>query len=63
MKTYKTCAKDKQTKEYTVITSEYPTKAEFIKDVRRNGYSVNAKRVWTEEMYDWHVANDVGEFN
>ena len=55
MKTYKALVKDKKTKEYKVITSDYNNKSEFIKDLRNNGYMVNPIKVKTKEVYDYIV--------
>ena len=55
MNSYTAIAKNKQTKEYTVITSTYKNKQNFIRDLRRNGYSVNYKMVYTTA--DWKAGN------
>lgn len=53
MKKYKTYAYDKKTKKYVFIESEYPTKANFIKDIRANGYRVNPIRVAEANVYNY----------
>lgn len=50
---YKTCARDKRTHEYKMIEMEAYTKAGFIKNVRHNGYSVNAKKVLSKTSYEF----------
>lgn len=40
MKKYTAFVKDNFDKTYTMVTSEYNTKADFIKDLKANGYSV-----------------------
>ena len=57
MTTYKTLATDKQTGERVTIEREYNTKQEFIADVRRNGYKVNAKRTKETNLYNWIIEN------
>ncbi len=61
MKTYKTMATDKATKEKLVITRPAATKADFISMLRQNGYSVNEGRVKTEAGWDWVIENTNGE--
>ena len=39
-KLYTAFVRDKKTKEYTFITSEYNTQADFVSDIKANGYSV-----------------------
>ena len=48
---YITMAKDKKTKEKILIQSDYPTKKNFIEDLRKNGYMINPKRVATKKGY------------
>lgn len=57
MKKYKTTAYDKKNKKWDTITSEYPTKTAFIKDLRANGYRVNEKRVAEEKVYNYIMDN------
>ena len=45
MPMYRAVVKDKETKKRVVVKSEYKTKADFIKDLRRNGYSVYPQNV------------------
>lgn len=52
-KKYKTMAYDKKNKVFDEITSEYPSKKAFIKDLRSNGYRVNEKRIAEENVYDY----------
>ena len=52
MTMYKATVKDKETKQYTVISGEYDSKAAFIEDLRRNGYAVNDKKVKKSDVYD-----------
>lgn len=52
MKTYKAIVKDKQSKRRIIIEREYETKADFIKDLRGNGYGVNAIKVKEAEEFD-----------
>lgn len=53
MKKYKTLAYDKKYKVWDVITREYETKAEFVKELRANGYKVNPLRVAEEKVWDY----------
>lgn len=39
-KLYTAFVRDKMTKKYTLITSEYNTQADFVSDIKANGYSV-----------------------
>lgn len=57
MKKFKTMATDKRTGEKVCIVSEYPTKTNFIKDIRSNGYRVNPIRVAEEEVYNYIMDN------
>lgn len=52
MTMYKATVKDKETKQYTVISGEYNSKAAFIKDLRMNGYAVNVNKVKKADVYD-----------
>ena len=47
---YKAFVRNKKTGKYVVIESEYDTKADFIKDLRGNGYVVNPKFVNRKEV-------------
>lgn len=65
MKTYKTYAIDKATKQGVFIESEYPSKQAFIKDLRHNGYKVNAQRVVEKAVYDYimtHTNAEITDF-
>lgn len=53
MRKYKAIVTDKMTGKATVIESEQNSKAEFIHDLRRNGYSVNADKVKREDVFDY----------
>lgn len=55
MKQYKALVKFNG--EAKVITSEYNTKAEFVKELRANGYQVNDKKVKEAELFDWIIEN------
>ena len=48
---YKALVRDRMN-EIVIITSEYPTKNDFIKDLRSNGYKVNVYKVKTEEEFN-----------
>lgn len=52
MKTYKAVVKDKQTKRYLVIESEYNTQKEFLSDLRANGYSIYRNRIAESSKFD-----------
>lgn len=52
MAIYKGLVKDKETKQYTVVSGEHTSKKAFIEDVRRNGLSVNPSRVKKADVYD-----------
>lgn len=52
MTTYKGLVKDRETKQYEVVTGEYTSKKAFVEDIRRNGLSVNPSRVKTVTVYD-----------
>ena len=53
MKVFKGIATDKETKQKTIIESKYKTKKDFIKDVRRNGYTVNPLKVKEAKVFDY----------
>lgn len=55
MKTYKACVIDKETKKAVVIESEQPSKANFIRNLRHNGYQVCDWRVKEASVYDYIV--------
>lgn len=52
MTIYKGLVKDRETKQYEVVTGEYTSKKAFMEDIRRNGLSVNPSRVKTVAVYD-----------
>ena len=49
---YKALVTDKENGKRLTIARDYPTKAEFIFDLRRNGYAVDPSRVKTEQEFD-----------
>jgi len=51
MTIYKTIAKN-QDGELKIIEMEYPTKLDFIQDLRANGYKVNDQKVKTATEFD-----------
>lgn len=53
MKTYKAIVTDKETKRTVIVESEAYTKAEFIHDLRRNGYAVNPYKVKEKEVFTY----------
>lgn len=61
MKVYKTMAYDKQNKKWDIIESEYPSKKNFIKDLRDNGYRVRENRIATKEIWDYVMENTNAE--
>lgn len=54
-KRYKTIATYKKNNARIVIEGVYTSKAAFIKDLRGNGYSVNANKVKTKEVFDYII--------
>ena len=51
---YSAIVKDKATGEFKIIEDmEYRTKADFVHDLRRNGYEVNEKKVKPSELFDY----------
>lgn len=52
MKTYKAVVKD-QDGNIKIIESEYRRKADFIRDLRRNGYRVNPLKVKEKAKFDY----------
>lgn len=44
-KRYKALVYNKATKKHVIIESVYNTKAEFVKDLRGNGYAVDETKV------------------
>lgn len=57
MKNYKAMVTDKDTGKRVTIESQYNTKKDFIKDLRRNGYRVNPLYVKTAEVFDYIIDN------
>lgn len=53
MTMYKAIVTDKMNGRRVVIESEYNTKAEFIHDLRSNGYAVNPVKVKTKEVFEY----------
>lgn len=54
---FKAFVKDKETKKYIFIKSEYTKKADFIYDLKSNGYAVNPNKVKPAEVFDWIIDN------
>jgi len=54
---FKTCVKYKPTGSYSIIESDYKTKAQFIQDLRSNGYAVNPLKVKEVNLYNWIIEN------
>lgn len=54
MKLYSAVVKDGD-KIVFIKNQEYNTKAEFINDLRHNGYKVNPKKVKTSEVFEYIV--------
>jgi hypothetical protein len=57
MTKFKAFVKNKDTKEYVTIESEYKSKESFIKDLRANGYMVNPLKVKKSEVFDYIINN------
>ncbi len=57
MKKYSAIVKDKYDDNKIVIIKyqEYRTKAEFIKDLRFNGYAVNPLKVKESDLFDYII--------
>ena len=55
MKIYKACVFSKGSNKAVVIESEYSSKANFIRDLRLNGYEVCDWRVKEARIYDYIV--------
>lgn len=53
MTIYKAIVTDKMNRKRVVIESEHNTKAEFIHDLRKNGYAVNPIKVKTKEVFEY----------
>ena len=52
MPMYKALVTDKENGKRVTIARDYPTKAEFIFDLRRNGYAVDPSHVKTGKEFD-----------
>lgn len=52
MPVYKALVTDKENHARKIIERNYPTKAEFIFDLRRNGYAVDPSHVKTSKEFD-----------
>lgn len=52
---YKAVVKDKMDGRIVFIESEYNTKAEFIHDLRMNGYAVNPVKVKEKVVFDYII--------
>lgn len=58
MKRFSAVVKDRQTKETIFIENqEYSNKANFIKDLKHNGYMVNPDKVKESEVFDYIMEN------
>lgn len=57
MTVYKAIVTDKMDGRRVVIESEYNTKAEFIYELRANGYAVNPIKVKTKDVFDYIMNN------
>lgn len=57
MKEYKAIVTDKETGKRTIVSSDAYTKADFIHDLRKNGYAVNPIKVKTKEVFDYIMQN------
>lgn len=55
MKLYSALVKDGN-RLVEIKNEEYPTKADFIHDLRSNGYKVNPKKVKESTLYDYIMA-------
>lgn len=54
---YKAIVTDKMDGRRVVIEGEANTKAEFINDLRKNGYAVNPIKVKTKEVFEYIMEN------
>lgn len=54
---YKALVTHKVDKTKVIIESECNSKAEFIKELRANGYSVNPLKVKTKEVFEFIMNN------
>ena len=52
MTIYKALVTDKENGKRVTIERSYPTKQDFIFDLRRNGYAVDPSRVKTKKEFD-----------
>lgn len=60
-KRYKALVYNKATKKHVIIESVYNTKAEFVKDLRGNGYAVDETKVKPSYLFDYIVHHTNGE--
>ncbi len=58
---YKAIVRDKQDNQVLIIERDYPTKTEFIKDLRANGFAVNRDKVKESKLFDYILENTNGE--
>jgi hypothetical protein len=58
---YKALVTDKETGKTLSIARDYPTKQEFIFDLRRNGYAVDPSKVKTKKEFDRIINTTNGE--
>lgn len=56
MKKYSAIVKDGN-RAVLIKNQEYPTKADFIHDLRCNGYKVNPKKVKPSDVFDYIMNN------
>lgn len=54
MKKYSALVKD-GSRVVIIKNQEYNTKADFIHDLRRNGYKVNQRKVKSSELFDYII--------
>lgn len=56
MKKYSAVVRDGSRRVF-ITNQEYKTKADFIHDLRRNGYKVNPTKVKTARVFDYIINN------
>lgn len=54
MKKYSAVVRDGN-KRVFITNQEYPTKADFIQDLRHNGYKVNPRKVKEASLFDYII--------
>lgn len=50
---FKAVVRDKKTRKISFLEENYPTKKEFINDIRANGYSVNPNKVKPSKVFNY----------